>query len=142
MSRVHGFFFNMYSLCHIISIDSSIYSLLSSRLLSFSDAGLRHTRRILADVLRAPSGQAVAPRLLSERRGRSHRPPVMSLLFSNSSHECRRRGVQNWQEVAQCCKGPKKCEVVFGGCRSRARLRVPRTRHPSEDSRRANSPCQ
>ena len=78
-------FFDMYSLCHIISIDSSIYSLLSSRLLSFSDAGLRHTRRILADVLRAPSGQAVAPGLLSECRDGVICPLLWSLLFSNSS---------------------------------------------------------
>ena len=37
------------------------------------------------DVLRAPSGQAAAPGLLSECRGRSHRSLVVSLLFPNSS---------------------------------------------------------
>ena len=39
---------------------------------------------ITQDELRAPSGWAAAPGLLSECRGRSHRPPVVSLLLPNS----------------------------------------------------------
>ena len=65
----------------------------------------------MVDVLRAPSGQAVAPGLLSECRGRSHRSLVMSLLFSNSSWSVADRAFKI-EEVAQAARTRER-PVVF-----------------------------
>ena len=51
--------------------------------------------------------------------------------------ECRRQSVQTWRVGASC--KDQRGSSGFCGCRSRARLRVPRMCHSCEDSRRANS---
>ena len=82
-------FFFMSSLYNISSIFSSI-SLLT------------HASDLLGEIswdhLRAPSGQAAAPGLLTECRGRSHLPPVVSLLIPSSSLGRRGQSVQNVRE--------------------------------------------
>ena len=44
--------------------------------------------RWMVDDLRAPSGWAAAPGLLTECHGRSHLPHVVSLLIPSSSYHC------------------------------------------------------
>ena len=75
----------------------------------------------MVDDLRAPSGQAAAPVLLTECRGRSPLPPIVSLLIPSSSLSRRGLSVQNLRDsqvflavapgLVNECRGRLTCEV-------------------------------
>ena len=82
---------------------------------------LRVWPHVVVDVLRAPSGQAVAPGLLSECRGLSHRSLVVSLLLRSSSKSVADRAFKIQRQGPE---GPVVFVAVAPGlvyeCRGRA----------------------